>query len=176
MENRILYECHFEFDSMMLVPLGLMIGVLLMPYIIKCDSQKRGCYVNLKIVKKICYCMALYVVLTEIISMYMLFDMYRKTVMAYRDGDYQIVEGYVENFDPMPYGVHKDETFDIEGVKFQYSDFRILFGYHNAKSHEGVINGKGQYLIIGYVRYKGENIIVYIEEVPEKNYMNLEMN
>lgn len=172
MMNRILYECHFEFSPVMLVPLVLMIGILLMPSLLKHDSLKRGEHINLKLVKKICYCMLFYVVFDGVISTYMLFDMYRKTAIAYQKGDYQIVEGYVENFDPMPYGGHQYETFEIKDIKFQYSDYTIMVGYHNAKSHGGVINGNGQYLIIGYVRYNGANIIVYIEEVPEKNYMN----
>ena len=33
----------------------------------------------------------------------------------------EIVEGYVENFEPMPYEGHAQESFDIEGVHFEYS-------------------------------------------------------
>lgn len=101
--------------------------------------------------------------------------MYRKTVIAYRNDDYQIVEGYVVNFDPMPYGGHKDETFEINGVKFGYSDYTIMIGYHNTKSHGGVIRDNGQYLKIGYIQYNNENIIVYIEEFPDKSYLDIEI-
>lgn len=167
---KILYECHFEFDPMMLISWVMLIGSLLMPAILKHDSQKRGHSINIKIVKIICWCFALMALLDGIVSTYMLYDMYKKTVVAYQNDDYQIVEGYVENFDPMPYGGHKYETFEINGVKFKYADYRIMVGYHNAKSHGGVIKRDGQYLKIGYVRYGNENIIVYIEEYSEKSY------
>ena len=92
-------------------------------------------------------------------------SLYEKTIVAYNNDDYEIVEGYVENFDPMPYEGHKDESFEINGVKFSYSDYNITFGYNNAKSHGGVIEGNGQHLKIGYVINNGENIIVYIEQL-----------
>lgn len=168
--GRILYECHFEFDPMMLISWVMLIGSLLMPAILKHDSQERGYSINIKIVKIICWCFALMALLDGIVSTYILYDMYKKTVVAYQNNDYRIVEGYVENFDPMPYGGHKYETFEINGVKFEYADYRIMVGYHNAKSHGGVIKRDGQYLKIGYVRYGNENIIVYIEEYSEKSY------
>ena len=45
----------------------------------------------------------------------------------------------------------------------------IPYGYHNSKSHGGVITGNGQRLKIGYVYYNEQygNIIVYIEEIRE---------
>ena len=94
--------------------------------------------------------------------------MTKKTVSAYKRGDYQIVEGYVENFHPMPYAGHSNESFEICGVCFFYSDFVIQQGYHNAKSHGGVITGDRQHLKVGYIYYGGNygNIIVYIEELP----------
>ena len=75
----------------------------------------------------------------------------------------------VENFDPMPYEGHANETFEINGVKFSYSDYIVHPGYNNTKSHGGVIKENGQHLKIGYV-YLNEtygNIIVYIEQLPE---------
>ena len=67
----------------------------------------------------------------------------------------------------MPYGGHKQESFDINGVSFSYSDFSVQPGYHNAKSHGGVITGNGQHLKIGYVYYNSAegNVIVYIEKL-----------
>ena len=96
--------------------------------------------------------------------------MYNKIVKSYEQGNYQIVEGYVENFDPMPYGGRKYESFDINGVSFSYSNFSTQMGYRNAKSHGGVITGNRQHLKIGYVYYNpawdsGSNAIVYIEEL-----------
>ena len=91
--------------------------------------------------------------------------MYTKVVGAYKDGEFMIVEGYVENFDPMPYGGHSEESFEINNVTFSYSDYTIQPGYNNSKSHGGVIEGNGQHLKVGYVDYYGTNIIVYIEQL-----------
>lgn len=81
----------------------------------------------------------------------------------------RVVEGYVEKFHPMPYEGHDTEHFEINGVYFEYSDFVMGNGYHQATSHGGVIDGDGQYLKIKYIEeeYDGikENIILYIAEV-----------
>ena len=171
--GRILYECHFEFDPMMLIPWGSIIVTLLVPYTLKNDSQKRGYIISIKHIKKICWCVASILLLEGILTICMLVDMYKHTVIAYQNDDYQVVEGYVENFDPMPDGSHKYESFEINGVKFKYTD-NIMIGYHNPKSHGGVIRSNGQYFKIGYVHYGNRNIIVYIEKYPEKSYLNLE--
>ena len=69
----------------------------------------------------------------------------------------------------MPYEGRSNESFEINGVYFSYSDYEIQQGYHNAKSHGGVISGDGQYLKIGYVQpypfSRNDNVIVYIEEL-----------
>ena len=91
---------------------------------------------------------------------------YNKIVGAYKSGDYEIVEGFVEDFKPMPYEGHSDESFEINGVKFSYSDYSIGTGYNNAKSHGGVITGNGQHLKIGYIKELNGNVIVYIEQLP----------
>lgn len=165
--GRILYECHFEIE-----PLSLILGIIIIVafFIVgmsKYDIQKKH-HKSIKHVKIICLCFVLF----GIVTICILIDMYRKTVIAYRNDDYQIVEGYVVNFDPMPYGGHKDETFEINDVKFGYSDYTIMIGYHNTKSHGGVIRDNGQYLKIGYIHYNNENIIVYIEEFPDKSYLD----
>lgn len=94
-------------------------------------------------------------------------DMYENINARYREGQYETVEGYVENFVPMPREGHANESFEIDGVYFEYSDGHITQGYHNAKSHGGVITGDGQHLRIRYIYYeaKDRNIIVYIEEI-----------
>jgi hypothetical protein len=82
---------------------------------------------------------------------------------AYNNGNYEIVEGIVTNFDPMPYGGHKQETFDVNGIGFSYSDYdndrRRTF--KNTRSHGGPIYA-GAYVKIFYIhdeRYK-ENFII----------------
>ncbi len=64
-------------------------------------------------------------------------------------GDYQVVEGTVENFDPMPYGGHALESFDIDGVGFSYSDYEPAGGFNKSKSHGGPVD-VGKFLKISY--------------------------
>lgn len=66
-------------------------------------------------------------------------DRCNTTVNAYRNGDCEIVEGYVKNFAPMPEGEHAQESFDIDGIYFEYSE------NGHAKPHGGVIRN-GTYL------------------------------
>lgn len=171
----VLYECRFEITSLDVTTL-IILGVILIGYIKKyVDIKKYGIHqkdYTMKILfMRIFFCFSAIICIIWICN---LIDMYKKTVIPYRNGDYQIVEGYVENFDPMPHGGHKYETFEINGVKFGYSDYTSMIGYHNTKSHGGVITRNGQYFKIGYVNYNHENVIVYIEQYPDKGYLDLE--
>ena len=81
-----------------------------------------------------------------------------------------VVEGYVENYHPMPREGHDLESFEINGVYFEYSDFKVINGYNNSASHGGVVTRNGQYLKIKYVTKSvadqcDENVILYIAEV-----------
>mgnify|MGYP000211515047 CR=1 FL=1 len=60
----------------------------------------------------------------------------------YLAGNFEVVEGLVENFDPMPYSGHQPERFTVKGVKFSYSDYRLMPGFNNTTSHGGPIKAK----------------------------------
>lgn len=164
--NNILYEATSKFDfSILAIPAIMIIFMLIFPLIIKKSYEGKDVKLNIK------FCLAgiLFLAFWSTVVLIAQLNMYNKTVGAYSRGEYQIVEGYVENFDPMPYEGHANETFEINGVKFSYSDYNIHPGYNNTKSHGGVIKENGQHLKIGYV-YLNEtygNIIVYIEHLPE---------
>ena len=72
----------------------------------------------------------------------------------YANNNYEIIEGVVNNFDPMPYGGHKLETFDVNGIKFSYSDYYSVVGYKSVfrktRSHGGPIY-EGAYVRIYYI-------------------------
>ena len=74
---------------------------------------------------------------------------YFSCTKAIENGTYQEVEGFVENFEPMPHGGHKNESFTVNDVKFEYSDFKISAGFNNTKSHGGPID-EGKYVRIKY--------------------------
>ena len=84
--------------------------------------------------------------------------------------DVYVVEGYVENFHPMPREGHDHESFEINGVYFEYSDYKVMNGYNNSASHGGVVTKNGQYLKIKYVTEETtdeneQNVILYIAEI-----------
>jgi len=147
----------------------MIIVMLVLRWIIKKyykDHEKKS---NLEIVKNFCRVGVVFVIVWVVIALIAQLYMHSKIVGAYNRGKYQIVEGYVENFDPMPYSGHANESFEINGIAFSYSDYNKHPGYHNAKSHGGVIKGNGQHLKIGYVYLNKTygNIIVYIEQISD---------
>lgn len=162
----ILYECHFELNSIDITMLIILVPVLISNIKKYSDIKKYGIHEKdyaMKILfMRIFLCSF---AVSGIIAVCKLVDMYKKTVVAYRNGDYQIVEGYVENFERMGSDGYPPEKFEINGVKFEYSNHRIVPGYHKAKGD--CIIGSGQHLKVGYIYSEGwGNIIVYIEELP----------
>ena len=67
----------------------------------------------------------------------------------YRNKEYNIVEGYVFEFEPMPYSGKKYEKFKVEDIEFEYSDFRSTYAFNKTKSHGGPID-EGVYVKIYY--------------------------
>ncbi len=77
-----------------------------------------------------------------------------------------VVEGYPENFHPMPKEGHDMERFYINGVHFAYSDYALnATGYHNAASLGGVIKPKNYYRLTYYTLHDNidSNRILKIE-------------
>jgi hypothetical protein len=88
---------------------------------------------------------------------------YYNTKAIYENSEYKVVEGVVTNFDPMPHSGHKNESFTIKGVKFEYSDFdESYYGFNNTKSHGGPVN-EGRKFKVSYFTSKTKNIILKIE-------------
>lgn len=86
---------------------------------------------------------------------------YLRSVSALKNENYLEVEGVVENFDPMPYSGHKNESFTVNGVFFEYSDFGPSAGFNNTKSHGGPID-EGKYVKIRY--HEGLILQLWIKE------------
>ena len=112
--NQVLYEASFEFEFAYLIPLIMLAFLIVFPYIMK------ACYGSgiMRIVKMFCLFAACFVVVWSLIVLFLQIDMYDKTVGAYKRGEYEVVEGYVEKFEPMPYEGHGVESFEIDGVPF----------------------------------------------------------
>lgn len=160
----VLYEVGFQFEPGLAIVLLVTIGFpIILAFRWRDLPVLPRCFFSVA-------CIFLFVVSIFVFSFH--FDMYRAAINAYRSGQYEIVEGYVENFDPLSEEEKGSESFEINGVRFFYSDTKIITGYHNTKKNGGVITGNGQYLKIGYIYYNDSygNIIVYIEEldIPPK--------
>lgn len=75
-----------------------------------------------------------------------------------------VVEGTVTNFSPMPYGGNQLETFEVNQVKFGYSDYVITGGFNNTASHGGPIRSSLHVRICYFERTStNSNIIARLE-------------
>ena len=169
MEPRVLYEAKFEPDAIpLLVPLFFFASLIVFLVFVKKKREKptsRGARIGIKVGMIVSGIMALQMLLVTALLTVDRVCMYQATIGAYQRGEYQTVEGYVTEFGPGRARTY--ETFTIDGVCFEYSDYVVQFGYHNVKSLGGVITGDGQHLKIGYTEYSWlGNVIVYIEELP----------
>lgn len=87
---------------------------------------------------------------------------------SYHERNYNVVEGVVEEFIPMKFEGHSQESFIVEGIEFSYSRSNPIYGYHFPKVDGGFITGNGQYVKISYITYNEINIIVKLELLENK--------
>ncbi len=81
----------------------------------------------------------------------------------FENNEYQVVEGLIENFHPMPHNGHDVESFTINGVYFEYSDFKLVYSFNNTASHGGPLRRNGQQVKLSYINLNGENRILKVE-------------
>lgn len=93
------------------------------------------------------------------------FPEYRSSVSALRGSRAAIVEGIVTNFHPMPYTGHAEESFEVNGVRFEYSDYGVTAGFNNTASHGGPIR---EGLLVRIWHYKGKILRLDIKEEPNQ--------
>ncbi|QSQ20015.1 hypothetical protein JY651_32690 [Pyxidicoccus parkwayensis] len=84
---------------------------------------------------------------------------------ALNSGDARVVEGFIENFDPMPYSDHKHERFTVSGVPFEYSDYVVSPGFNQTRSHGGPLYS-GLWVRLTYADIGGSNVILRAEVAP----------
>lgn len=166
----VLYEYHFDIFEHLPNLIPLIIGVVFLFYSIASlrEPKSRGWDGFIESFFKVAgfivgpLCLLLFVasVISTVID-----HVYLKSLLA--TDDVYVIEGYVEEFYPMPYEGHDTEHFVIDGVYFEYSEYYIMNGYHKTAYHGGVIYGDEQHLKIKYIVDEyGENIILYIAELP----------
>ena len=160
--GNVLYEFGFDLNIMIIVSIVVALGFpILVLFALKRRLNKVG----------MVFFIVWYVVFIASLgfSAFSYFNTYNFLSDAYTSGEYEVVEGYVEEFNPLPLGGKGRESFEVGGVEFSYSDYSISPGYNNTNGLGGVIKGDGQYLKIGYVYIQDYgNIIIYIEELPSE--------
>lgn len=77
---------------------------------------------------------------------------------------YMVVEGKIENFKPAQQSPNHFESFTVNGIKFRYSDFVIIDGFHKTSRNNGPIIKNGQYVRIGYAKIDDKNVILKLEK------------
>ncbi len=87
----------------------------------------------------------------------------RKVKEIIKNNYYKTIEGRIESFSPAYNRDQPNESFEISGVKFSYSEFDDIYGYSKTSIHGGIIDSTGQYLRISYYFMDGQNIICKIE-------------
>lgn len=86
-----------------------------------------------------------------------------KTRRIFKNKDHEVIEGKIENFHPMPYSGHDVESFTVNGVYFEYSDYILSYGFNQTSSHNGPLRENGQEVRLSYISEDGENRILKIE-------------
>ena len=87
-----------------------------------------------------------------LISVQVFLNQYKDISQKYKEGNYLVIEGYVEDYKAEPKKGHSPEIFNISGVKFQTSDYTCKLGYNKTKNSNGVITGlDNQYLRVYYI-------------------------
>ncbi len=76
---------------------------------------------------------------------------------------YEVVEGEIEDFSHYTKGGHIFERFNVQGVKFEYSDYILNEGYHKTSINGGLIEKNGQQVKISYITKDNENLILKLE-------------
>lgn len=164
--NEVLYEAAYRWDRHIGIPFLLVLGSAIMLLLTVKEVRKTKTVKGLR--GKLCISALILLVSSGVATLEVAtqVDMYQNIIVAYQEGNYETVEGPVENFVPMPAEGHATEHFTIRGIPFEYTDYSALQGYNNTNVMGGVITGNGQWLKIGYVYYEpwGCNVIVYIEE------------
>jgi hypothetical protein len=87
---------------------------------------------------------------------------YRRAVDALQNGEAKVVEGRVAHYWQVP---QKSESFDVQGVRFQYSDFGIIAGFNHIASLGGPIR-EGLLVKIWY--WHGEILRLQIKKEPNQ--------
>ncbi len=87
--------------------------------------------------RAIAYCGAAFSILWVLATFLGTFSDYWRLREAIRLGHFEVVEGKVVDFVPMPPEGHVMEQFTVNGHHYEYADFMVTAGFNNTQSHGG---------------------------------------
>ncbi|MDB4582934.1 hypothetical protein N9164_07270 [Draconibacterium sp.] len=76
---------------------------------------------------------------------------------------YKVINGQIEDFSHRTESGHVFESFKVQGVMFEYSDYIINEGFHQTSKNGGPIKKNGQQVRISYITKENENLILKLE-------------
>jgi len=112
--------------------LFVIVGIVLVKFVAKYPSQRY-------VAKLTGWVMIVFASFWTLVAFGITFSRYEEYTEAYRTGRYSVVEGPVEDFQPMPYEGHQDECFRVKDARFCYSDYGEQAGFNQSASHGGPI-------------------------------------
>lgn len=143
----------FSLWEKMIVPMA---AALLLAYIYHKGIRKY---------KKATIALAVITIALSSTTAYIQYDEYNSIVELIEEGKTKTIEGKVEHFKPIDLNNHDSlESFEIKGVKFSYSDYHRISGYHHSCELGGVIC-KDSEVMITYYSNGSINYIVRIENL-----------
>lgn len=91
---------------------------------------------------------------------------YKQYINIINSKTFESISGSVNNFKPADLYGKGEESFDINGTKFSYSQYENHIGYHTVSTKGGIIKGNDQILTIDYIydKYLDKNIILQISQ------------
>ena len=165
--GNVLYAARFRLDPLALIPLAMLLLLPLVPRAQERAFARAGKALpkrERRWTKGIVGAAMLFSAVFFVLSAEAQIDLYRSVIAPYRSGEYEIVEGSVENFSHERTDGQTVAAFDLAGVHFHYSDDLSAVGYRPDEPFGGAVHADGQNLRIGYVRHPDfGNVVVHVE-------------
>lgn len=76
---------------------------------------------------------------------------------------YSQIEGEIDHFQIQEINGQYFESFSINNIKFEYSDYIVIEGFHRTSRNNGPIKMNGQYFRISYITEDSKNLILKLE-------------
>lgn len=156
MEYITVYEIeNIVFPYMILIPLVLLIIFSFLSY--KANKLKANIILSIILsiatVSMTALCVA---------NIYEFKNLKTNVLDLYFNGNYQTVEGTIEEFEPLPLNGNGTESFTVNGINFRYSKSALSYvGYKTTAAEGGYITENGQKIRIRYIYdYTYDNNII----------------